>query len=63
MKAFESKTEVRYDNPLKQGLKLVAVRVKPGRARVRYDNPLKQGLKLASPRDILATASSDMTIH
>ena len=37
--------DVRYDNPLKQGLKLSWRRARRSPTRVRYDNPLKQGLK------------------
>jgi len=36
---------VRYDNPLKQGLKLAVYVFGPLALIVRYDNPLKQGLK------------------
>ena len=37
---------VRYDNPLKQGLKHVLAHGLVLAHIVRYDNPLKQGLKL-----------------
>ena len=36
---------VRYDNPLKQGLKHIILAERPQLSIVRYDNPLKQGLK------------------
>ena len=36
---------VRYDNPLKQGLKHKPAAWRDCRDQVRYDNPLKQGLK------------------
>jgi len=42
----EPEANVRLDNPLKQGLKLVAGAVHDAVLAVRLDNPLKQGLKL-----------------
>jgi len=44
-RVIKTPTQVRYDNPLKQGLKLPPVAVTEGGSKVRYDNPLKQGLK------------------
>jgi len=44
--AISVATEVRLDNPLKQGLKLAAPDYTLLLYPVRLDNPLKQGLKL-----------------
>jgi len=55
--------DVRYDNPLKQGLKHVGPLGHLGGAVVRYDNPLKQGLKLDAAEASTRPGGSDMTIH
>ena len=54
---------VRYDNPLKQGLKHLLGVVRDDVGDVRYDNPLKQGLKLEGPIVLAERDVSDMTIH
>jgi len=45
---------VRYDNPLKQGLKPLTLPSHFALTIVRYDNPLKQGLKHAAAHALLA---------
>jgi len=56
-------SSVRYDNPLKQGLKRPRPDGRVGWPRVRYDNPLKQGLKHLAYCALDVPIQSDMTIH
>jgi len=59
----EISQSVRYDNPLKQGLKHPSGLFVGTAPTVRYDNPLKQGLKHPPLVEALAVVASDMTIH